>query len=133
MVYVNKKGYLERKTKSRLKNSKSGKAPVRDWWLVKAGTGKIDARIQLRNVSFPPKYLGKKVMIKVVEIKEKELLHYVIWKKDRVSGRYPVYLCNQAVIPKKGKTIINSKGMIHHVTCKNCLKILEEKWERKKK
>lgn len=131
MTYINKKGFVERNTRTG-KNPNS-KGTTRDWFLIKTGGGTNNAKIQIGNVYFPSKYFGKKVKLKMIIIKEKEIFHYVILKSDQFTKKYPVYLCNQTIRLKQGKTIINSKSMIYKVTCKNCLKMLNKKWKRKEK
>lgn len=67
MVYVNKKGYLERGTSSG-KNPHS-KGCKRDWWLIKGSGSTFSARISLGTVAFFKKYLGKRVKFKVILLK----------------------------------------------------------------
>lgn len=71
MVYVNKQGYLERKTHSGRRNP-HGKSTTRNWWMIKSGT--INANVMLGNdtlISFPLKYIGRKVRFKVEFVEEK--------------------------------------------------------------
>jgi hypothetical protein len=70
MAYVNKKGYLERKTRTGTKNPHS-KSSVRNWWMVKSsGTGYSVKLGKYGEISCLKKYAGKRVRFKIEEVKE---------------------------------------------------------------
>ena len=56
-MYINKHGYLERRTRSGRRTTKTS-ASVRNWWLIKS-----NHRICCINV--PSKYMGKRIRFKV--------------------------------------------------------------------
>ena len=51
---------------------------------------------------------------------DKRIIHFAIWKNNNRTGKYPVYLCNQAIIPAKDRAIVMKGGDVRKVTCKNC-------------
>ena len=62
MVYINKQGYLERKTRS--KSCRGGNQPTkRNWWFGRFGN------IGLGHINIPKRLWGKKLMFKL-EIKD---------------------------------------------------------------
>jgi len=74
MTYINKDGYVEKKTNAGKKNP-NGRGTRRDWWLVKyVISGHISdgapATIGLGHVSIPRKYIGKKIRFKLEVIEE---------------------------------------------------------------
>ena len=62
MPYINKQGYLERKTRAGVGHG-SSKGSVREWWLVKF-VGDV-AQIHLDKVNFPLDMAGKRIRLKV--------------------------------------------------------------------
>ncbi len=63
-MYINKKGYLERKTRSGKKPTVS-KASVRSWFLIKShNVGNTSGQIVVKQLSIPKEYVGKRIRIK---------------------------------------------------------------------
>lgn len=65
MVHINEGGYLERRTV---------KGKNRDWWLVKYGgtnSGYISLYTTCLSISFPNRFVGKKIRFKVEIMEDK--------------------------------------------------------------
>ncbi len=67
MVYVNKRGYLERKTHSG-RGHGSSKGAVRNWWLIKHGT--TNCNINIGQISFHSEWAGKRIRLKLEVLDE---------------------------------------------------------------
>lgn len=59
-MYINKYGYVERKTTSQTSKGGQNRATRRSWWLV--NHYKI---INIGRLSIPKEYLGKRIRLKV--------------------------------------------------------------------
>jgi len=63
-MYINKQGYLERKTHS--KKSTISKASTRNWFFFFFGNERATAgRIVIRFISLPKEYIGKRIRLKI--------------------------------------------------------------------
>ena len=70
MSRINSQGYIERKVICRPNTQGHGKGVWRNWWLVKWGRC-YRGQVQLKTITLPAYYVGKKVVFKIEVIADK--------------------------------------------------------------
>lgn len=69
MAWVNLQGYIERGRGKAHMGRRKKNAPSQNWWLIKSS--RADARAQLDlSITFPARYYGKRIRLKVEEIED---------------------------------------------------------------
>jgi hypothetical protein len=81
MVQVNEQGYLCCRSHNCGKRNPNGTTAKKDTWFIWSHDNRNQGRVGLRNVIFPPEYLGKRVKFKV-EVVENEVNDDVVNEDD---------------------------------------------------
>ena len=102
---VNNLGFIEKVTSARKGDTKS---VYRNWWIVKQHTGRPGGIVNLGTLSLPKRYVGKKIMIKVIDmgVRKRERTKIVWEKLDKITYQNENPKEFDFVITKEGRKYV---------------------------